>query len=485
LFQRTLEPSERVGMGRNLAHPVRFSHTLMRTSLWAKQADILKSVAQNKRTAVKACHASGKTFVAALAVLWWLMRWKDAIAITTAPTWVQVERLMWGEIRKAIGRSRLAWPETNKVELELTNGNYAIGLSTNEADRFSGFHEGHVLIVLDEAPGVRPVIYEAIEGIRAGGDVRELAQGNPVIASGPFYEAHTTGRQSWKTFTISAFDTPNLISLIPGGNVNGYTDEQLVSFLAELSDDELDRNERGYLTTRRWVWEKWHEWGAHQNPLWDARVMGRFPKQAANMLLPLMFIEQAATKEVDKRKRHRPVIGIDVAGPGEDETVVIIREGPNLLEMHCYNDPDPRGKVLRVLDTYKLRDPIVNVDSCGLGYYFAKHIEDAGYTVNRINVGVASNDPERYKILKDELYWGLRERFEDGGINGEAIMHMDDDRIISQLASIKYDHDARGRVVVRSKKEMRKDGIKSPDRAEALMLAFAGENRAGQGLEMV
>jgi hypothetical protein len=30
--------------------------------------------------------------------------------------------------------------------------------------------------VIDEAPGVRPEIYEAIEGIRAGGDVRVLAR---------------------------------------------------------------------------------------------------------------------------------------------------------------------------------------------------------------------------------------------------------------------------------------------------------------------
>lgn len=486
MYQRTLDQDERVGMGRNLIHPVRFGHTLMRTKLWKLQADILKAIASCRRVSVKACHSSGKTFVAALAVLWWISRWPDAIAVTTAPTWLQVERLMWGEIRKAIGRGRLAWPTPNQTELELGDGNYAIGLSTNEADRFSGFHEGHVLIVLDEAPGVRPPIYEAIEGIRAGGDVRVLQQGNPVIASGPFYESHTTQRQSWNTFTISAFDTPNLLNLIPNGQVNGYTDEELVGFLADLSEDELDMNVLPYLTSRRWVWEKWDEWGRHRNPLWDARVMGRFPKQAANMLLPLMYIEQAGNREINKRKRHRPVVGIDVAGPGEDETVMIVREGPNLMEMHCYNDPDPRGKVLHDLMPWKMRDPIVNVDSAGLGYYFAKHIEDNDYTVNRINVGKKTNDPERFVNLKAELYWGLRERFEDGSLNGEAIFHMDDDRIISQLASIKYDHDPRGRVRIKSKKEMvNVDGIKSPDRAEALMLCCAGEGKAGTGLEMV
>jgi len=485
LSPKVLEPAEAVRFGKTLGNPVRYAHQVMNASLWLAQANILKAIATSKRVAVKACHASGKTFVAALAVLWWISRFKDGIAVTTAPTWLQVERLIWGEIHKAIARGRLRYPVPNQTELELGLGNYAIGLSTNEADRFQGFHEGHVLIVLDEAPGVRPPIYDAIEGIRAGGDVRVLAQGNPVIASGAFYEAHTTQRQSWTTFTISAFDTPNLLSLIPGGKVNGYTDEQLVAFLAELSEDELDRNERPYLTTRRWVWEKWHEWGQHHNPLWDARVMGRFPKQAADMLFPLMYLEQAATKAIDKRKRHRPAAGIDVAGPGEDETVLTIREGSNVIEQHCFNDPDPRGKVLRALQPWKMRDILVNVDSVGLGYYFAKHIEDHGYTVNRINVGVSSNDPERFVNLKSELHWALRERFEDGMVNGEMVMHMDDDRIISQLASIKYKHDSRGRVVVESKKELAKRGVKSPDRAESLMLAFAGEQRGGTGVALV
>lgn len=77
------------------------------------------------------------------------------------------------------------------------------------------FH-GRILIVVDEAPGVKAEIWEAIEGIRAGGDVRVLALGNPTIASGPFYDAFTANRDGWCTFTISAFDSPNLAGLSLG-----------------------------------------------------------------------------------------------------------------------------------------------------------------------------------------------------------------------------------------------------------------------------
>ena len=266
--------------------PVRFTRGCLRQDIWPTQAAILRSLATKRRTAVKACHASGKSFVSAAAVLWWVTRFPDGIVVTTAPTWTQVEKVLWGEIKKAVARSRIAYPPLNQTELKLGPNNYAVGLSTNEGVRFQGFH-GRILIVIDEAPGVLPEIWEAIEGIRAGGDVRVLALGNPTIASGPFYEAFTSNRDGWSTFTISAFDTPNLA---------GLTLEDLL----ELPDTELDRNARPYLVTRRWVREKYREWGPG-HPLWEARVLGQFPTQADNALISLAWIEDAA---------RRPIAGI-------------------------------------------------------------------------------------------------------------------------------------------------------------------------------
>ena len=81
--------------------PVRFCRALLRQDVWSMQEAILRALATERRVAVKACHASGKTFIAASAVLWFLSRYPDAIVVTTAPTWTQVERLLWGEIRKS------------------------------------------------------------------------------------------------------------------------------------------------------------------------------------------------------------------------------------------------------------------------------------------------------------------------------------------------------------------------------------------------
>jgi hypothetical protein len=84
--------------------------------------------------------------------------------------------------------------------------------------------------------------------------------------------------------------------------------------------------------------------------------------------------------------------------------------------------------------------------------------------------GTVSADPGRFNLLKAELYWSLRERFEAGEISG-----LDDALAVSQLASIRYKHDLRGRVVIESKEDAKKRGVSSPDRAESLMLCFADQ----------
>ena len=435
--------------------PIEFSRLAFGHDHWGMQAKILESVAKNRRTAVKACHSSGKTFCAADAVLWWITTHPDGIAVTTAPTWTQVERLLWGEIRKSVAVSAIRYPTPLKTRLDLGPNRYALGLSTNEGVRFQGWH-GKILIVIDEAPGVRPEIYEAIEGIRAGGDVRVLALGNPTIASGPFYDAFSVNRDGWSLFTIGAFDTPNLAGL------------GLESLLA-LNEDELDQNVRPYLTTRRWVKEKFHEWGPG-HPLWESRVLGNFPKQSQDALISLTWLEQAKQRELRADQQQCLLAaGIDVAGPGEDETVLAIRQGNNIIEIRSFRQQDARGELVAALLPYQARLGLVNVDAAGIGWYMTQHLAEY-FHVQAINVGQAAMDSERFVNLKAELFWGVRMRFESCDVAG-----LMDEKTIAQLASIRYQHNARGQVVIESKEEARKRGVRSPDRAEAVMLAFAPE----------
>jgi phage terminase large subunit len=137
---------------------------------------ILRAVRDHPLVAVKSCHASGKTFSLAEIVLWWMMRWPDGIAITTSSSWEQVRREVWGEILKALRGSQIQFPVPNQTEMTLAPDCYALGLSTNDATRIQGFHGNHVLVVIDEAPGLDVAIWEAIESARPGGDTRNRSR---------------------------------------------------------------------------------------------------------------------------------------------------------------------------------------------------------------------------------------------------------------------------------------------------------------------
>jgi phage terminase large subunit len=439
--------------------PSSFARTMLGHTIWSKQEEILHSVARFPKTAVKACHASGKTFIAAAAVLWWITNQPRALAVTTAPTWTQVEQVLWGEIRRLADGARIEYPKPSATRLQLGPDRYAIGLSTNEGVRFQGFH-GNVLVILDEAPGVLPEIYEAIEGIRAGGDVRVLALGNPVISSGPFYDAFTSAREGWNLITISAFDTPNL---------QGITLEQLL----QISEEELDQNPFPYLTSLRWVKEKHYEWGPG-HPLWEARVLGAFPLQSEDALLSLTWLEQAKLREDGDGEVKA---GLDVAGPGKDETVLCVRRGPKIVLLRAWPDSDPRGKVIAALSPYRRELKQLNVDSIGIGWGMFTHLNDQGLPVREVNVGQAPRNKEKFQNLKAELYWGFRKRAERGDLAG-----LNDDKAIAQLASIRYEYNSRGLIVIESKEQARKRGVKSPDRAEAIILAFADVAIPGYGL---
>src|SRR6266849_5891755 len=304
--------------------PVIFARKVLRHETWSTQEAILRAIRDYPRVAVKGCHASSKTFAIAEAVLFWLARWPKAVVVTTGPSWTQVKEIVWGEIHKAAAGSRFPYPRANQTELRLANGSYAIGLSTNEAVRFQGFHGEHVLIIADEAPGLRADMWEAIEGARAGGEVHIVALGNPTSTGGVFYDAFTAHRTGWKTFTIDAFRTPNLA---------GFTLEQLRALPPDLSDDAeiFQYRPRPYLVTRRWVYERFWEWG-ERSPHWEARVRGEFPTQAEDALISLAWLSAAQQREaIDNGGPVRA--GIDVAEAGEAETVLAIRQGPALLEL--------------------------------------------------------------------------------------------------------------------------------------------------------
>ena len=317
-----------------------------------------------------------------------------------------------------------------------------LGLSTDDSSRFSGFHSAHVLIVIDEAPGVRPEVYEAIEGIRGAarcGCSRSEIRPWPAA---PSDDAFTSARDLWRTFTINAFDTPNL---------HGLPLEALRHLPQGLPENVpiFAYRPRPYLATRRWVYEKLWESG-EDSPFWQSRVLGSFPEQAENSLIPLIWLEAARSPKVLPDDEAQPYAGIDVAEAGGDETVCVVRtRAGRIIALRSWHG-NSRGPVLAFLREFQGRLTEINYDRAWVGAYFADDFESFGFmNINGINVGEASHFPDRYRNLKAQLYWSLRERFQNGEVSG-----LNDDICISQLTSIRYEINPPGKSSLSPRKKL-------------------------------
>lgn len=480
-----LTPEQERKLAQLYLDPALFSSVILGRDLWSQQRRIINSVFTNKNTAVKSCHSSGKTFCAAVSTLWWLVRYApDALVITTAPTWHQVENLLWGEIREAVmwanKNKTFAFPQCHRTELRFGEKHYAIGLSTNEGVRFQGFHAKHVLMIMDEAPGVNERIIEGMEGIRAGGHVHQLKLGNPVIPAGHFYNCFHDAKEAalWHQITINAFHTPNF---------RDY--RTLDKLLATNGEFDVSKFPQPHLTTPVWVYEIFHKKGLN-SPFFQSRVLGEFPEQSDMAVYPAKWINRAQ-RTCPYTKNYKPDwnkmidlgltlhAGVDVAGPGNDETVVYIRCGGHIVDFKVWSIPDPRHEVLSFLAPYKDAFTRVTVDANGIGYHFATFLMDKGFPVYAANFAFRANEETRFVNQRAEMYWLFREWLE-----ADAVTGLTDPDTQSQLNSILYTEEG-DRVFIETKKDAKKRGMNSPDRAEALILAFSDVVEGGETEELV
>jgi len=427
---------------------------------------VLASLNRHRETVVASCHGMGKSFIAARAVLWFLYTHKPALVITTAPTNRQVRGILWKEIRTAHGAALVplgSKPLTQSLTLEPNW--FAIGFTTTDydPDRFKGYHEKHILVVADEAAAITDPIFTAIDGVLTGYKPRLLMIGNPTNLDGRMARAIQGAGHDTNVINVSAFQTPNLV-------LSDITMEDIRSgaWEGKWSEYAPFREERYMgLCDPPWVAKMYDQWG-EGTPQWSSLVLGQLPEMGDDTLIWRNWVQAAHIRHLFNEPEDAPLVaGLDVAGPGEDETVLTIRQGRNVLEQKGWVDKDARGPVARHLSLYRAKLQHVVIDVDGIGWYMARHLDDLGFKVVEFNASPPSLKDEIFVNLKAENYWGLRERFEAGHISGTS-----HEVLRRQLVTMKWEVDSRGRIQIESKKKMKARGLPSPDYAESLMLAY-------------
>ncbi len=460
--------------------PVDFIQQALGESLWSKQIEIAHSVVENQRTAVSACHAPGKSHLAARIVSWWIASHAPgtALAITIAPTHRQVRNIIWPHIRRCAYIAKLpgeVLTQTWKINGDLV----AYGFSPSPYDEAAtqGIHAPNLLIVVDEAGGIGEVVGRALEALMTGGNTRLLLLGNPPTDQEDSWFERCYTSPLYHTIQIGAYDTPNFTGETVGicKTCPPQVEEHLIT---------------KHLVDQRWVDDVISEFGA-DSPFVEARVWARFPRSSANKVIPFAWCEKSIENE-DPIPSEAIRLGIDIAADGGDEFVIAEADGYVTKVIHRSsgsaneNAVDVAKMCMDQIHAAEAKhtergvsEPVkVKIDTIGVGWGVVSMLQkwaDEGRHKGKIvpvNVAERAKDPEKFRNIRAELWWNGRTLLQPRP-DGTQDVRLDNDRkVMSQLAGPTFKSDSSGRIQIESKVDMKRRGVSSPDRAEAVLLAL-------------
>lgn len=424
---------------------------------WQKEA--LTDLAQNSKVAIKSGQGVGKTSMEAVALLWFISCYPYPRIVATAPTKQQLHDVLWSEISKWMGKSPLLsvllkWTKTYIYMIGYEKRWFAVARTATKPENMQGFHEDNMLFIVDEASGVADPIMEAILGTLSGANNKLLMCGNPTKTSGTFYDAFHADRKQYINITVSSRSS------------------------LRTNKDNIASLERKY--------------GKDSNVV-RVRVDGEFPNQEDDVFIILCLIEQCGSKIYElPEDKGMPYImfGVDVARFGDDETV-IFRNAKGKLKLAVHRrGQDLMATVGDIVVQYRkaVKDfpeykglIYANIDDTGLGGGVTDRLreikrEQKLYRLVIIPINAAEKietdskegkeAAEHYNNLTTHMWAVLRELLENKQIELE-----NDDDTFAQLSIRKYFMASNGKIELESKKEMKKRGVSSPDRADAAALS--------------
>lgn len=471
--------------------PVGFIVKELGITLWEDQ--ITAAVELTKppyRVFCCASHTVGKTYLAACLALWMAFCFPDSITLSTAPTQVQVEDLLWKLIRSLNNIDQSIMIGKGAPKFEVTKSWYGLGRTPSSGDSFQGYHSksGDMLIIMDEAVGIdNPEVWEAVHGMD-NDRVRIFIICNPTDISSIAYQEYISNYYS--KIHISGLNHPNVKAFAKGepppfpGAIQG---EHWFNLLKKWSD----------VVDPRYVKDTDIEFppdsGEHYRPgaLALSRLLGEWPIEAGESFFGALHIKRLLGTEYMDRDFNREYdgtvwgerlqIGIDIARKGNDFSCVSIRYENMIVQHDRIHGLDTvelfehvRENVGYASSTYEVYEydiPIV-VDITGLGAGLFDLLSKAGYNVMDLNFAQRAIDKSIYANARTELYGILADRCKNKDIIlDKEIADLYGHLISQQLLGSIYTYDRQGRYILIPKDKISKNIGMSPDDTDAIALA--------------
>lgn len=416
--------------------------------LWSKQREVLEAVRDHRYVAVKSAHDTGKSLIGLRLVCWWEKVMADPFATKTAPTTKQVHAILWRYIGQAHRKGKLVGRTTLDDEWYAGPGHKElVGFGRKQADTeqsaFQGIHALTPLIVVDEACGVPKSIFDAVDSLATNNNARVLA-----IA----------------TLTTYRATSPTSANPGPGG-------------MPPRSWPSIPRRTR----VRRYLRSCFH-CSSRLSGSTSARSAGALPHRSTSprcwvssptsVITPCSCRSGSKPPSAGRCSATTSRISGSTSPATETTSRFRRREGPWARVYKAFTKNDTMKTVGHIRMAKRDIDvepeiqeyATIVVDEVGIGAGPYDRLIELGEDAVGFNCGERPLDTERFLNRRAELYWMLREMFE----RGESDIDPDDEDLAAQLGAVKWTVDSRGHIKIESKDDIRKRGLLSPDRADAL-----------------
>jgi len=416
------------------------------------QIDILNTVADRLkagddiddviRIAVASGHGIGKSALVSWLILWAMTTFEDCKGVVTANTDNQLRTKTWAELSKwyrlCLVKDMLSITATKLSSADSKHDNTwkvdMIPWSKEKPEAFAGLHNKgkRILIIFDEASAIADMIWEVTEGALTDEHTQIMwfAFGNPTRNTGRFRECFGKFRKRWVT-------------------------KQIDSRSAKMTNKkEIDQ----------WI----EDYGIDSDFV-KVRIRGMFPNMSARQFISIEDVDKAFGKILrDEQYNFSPkIITCDPAWEGDDELVIAKRQGLafSILRVIPKNDNDVQvANILANLeDEYK-------ADAVILDAGFGTGIASAGQTMGRRwhLIWFSGESPDAGCLNMRAYMWKqMRDWLKQGGAIPKDQQLYDD--LIGPEIVARLD----GKLQIEAKKDMKKRGLPSPNKADALALSFS------------
>jgi hypothetical protein len=398
------------------------------------------------RIACASGHGVGKTCLVSWITLWAISTCTDTRGVITASNEAQLYTRNRAELRKWFrlfrGRAFFTLTATALISAdEAHEQTWRIDLlpwNPHRPEAFAGLHNQgrRVLVIMDEASSIEPIIWQTIEPVMTDINTQIIwcAFGNPLHNTGPFRECFGRFARRWRRWHVDARDV-------------GISDKDQIKAWAE------DHSEDSYFFL--------------------TRVRGQFPTAGALQFIDTALVEEAMIREVEPLPNDPLVLGVDVARYGDDCSVIYPRRGMDarsILPIVVRGISTDRLEDLILEFCQQNRVDVIFVDGTGVGGGVIDHLanrhnlpcEDIQFGSKSIN----ATSQVRYAQKRSEMWGAMRDALRYLGIPPSSELR-------DQLMGPEYDFNLKGELQLEKKSDMKRRGLASPDIADALALTFA------------